>query len=106
MMNGRDQSIYLFGKLAEYLGADNLLTYVEEIENATDLISEIESAVKNVDTFKTKKFSNIYDFRFFRLLMYVITRHEKPEVFIETGVMHGLTSLFIINALQKNNKGK
>jgi predicted O-methyltransferase YrrM len=105
-MNGIEQNYYLFGKLSEYLGCEDLTPYVDEIRNNQHLISSFEEKVKDVEQFKTKKFNNIFDFRFFRLLMYTVTRVKKPNIFIETGVMHGLTSSFILEALKKNQKGK
>lgn len=104
-MDGRDQCIYLFGKLSEFLKKGNLFNYLSEIESDMEFIKEIEEAVAPVDFFKTKKFYNVYDFRFIRLALYVLVRDIQPDVIIETGVMHGLTSSFIIQALQKNNKG-
>jgi hypothetical protein len=104
-MNGIEQSYYQFGKLSQYLNCGDLTSYINEIENAESLIREFEDSVKNVEHFKTKKFKNIYDFTFYRLLMYVIVRLKKPRVFIETGVMHGLTSSFILEALNKNKEG-
>jgi predicted O-methyltransferase YrrM len=105
-MNGIEQNYYLFGKFSEYLGCEDITQFIDEICNDQNIIPAFEEKVKNVDQFKTKKFNNIFDFRFFRLLMYVITRVRKPTVFIETGVMHGLTSSFILEAIKKNQRGK
>jgi len=35
-----------------------------------------------------------------------LTRLIKPNFFIETGVLHGLTSSFILEAIAKNERGK
>lgn len=38
--------------------------------------------------------------------LYVMVRAFKPEVMIETGVAHGVSSWSILNAMEKNKKGK
>lgn len=38
-------------------------------------------------------------------MYYVLIRELKPDVVVETGVRHGFSSLFILAALSKNNKG-
>lgn len=38
-------------------------------------------------------------------IIYILIRHIKPNVIIETGVFDGTSSAFILNALAKNNKG-
>jgi|WetSurMetagenome_2_1015567.scaffolds.fasta_scaffold93184_2 predicted O-methyltransferase YrrM len=39
-------------------------------------------------------------------LCYVLCRLHKPEVALETGVAYGWVSVFILTALEKNNKGR
>ena len=41
-----------------------------------------------------------------RLALYVLCRTLKPEVVVETGVASGMSSSFILRALDKNAKGK
>jgi len=43
---------------------------------------------------------------FFGKFLYYITRLSKPEVMIETGVAHGVSSWTILNAMNRNGKGK
>lgn len=38
--------------------------------------------------------------------LYIIIRILKPELVVETGVFHGVSTAYILNALAKNNKGK
>jgi len=38
--------------------------------------------------------------------LYCVVRDLKPEIVIETGVAHGISSWLILNALHKNNGGK
>jgi predicted O-methyltransferase YrrM len=42
----------------------------------------------------------------FGKLIYFLVRCVKPEVMIETGVAHGVSSWTILNAMHKNQKGK
>lgn len=41
-----------------------------------------------------------------RELLYLLVRHEQPDVVVETGVRGGLSSAFILNALSKNENGR
>jgi predicted O-methyltransferase YrrM len=104
-ISGGEQSLYHLGRLSEYLNAGNLLSYLDEIKAREELITDIENAVKDVDAFQTKRFNSIYDFRLYRIIMYVLVRALQPKIFVETGVLHGLTSVFILHALQKNQSG-
>ncbi len=98
-------SSFYLGKVSEYLHAGTLLYYHNELKNDDELIREIEDSVKDVDSFQ-QKFESMYDFRFFRILLYALVRELRPSVVIETGVMHGLSSKFILRALKKNGDGK
>jgi predicted O-methyltransferase YrrM len=93
-----------FSNAENYFGI-KLQVHFEELKNNMELISEIESAVVDVDSFQ-KTFNNIYEFRLFRALLYSIMREKKPITVVETGVMHGLSSKFILAALRKNGSGK
>ncbi len=104
--SGKEQNLYLLGKLSEYIKDENLLEYLNEITKRKEIISKIEKNVSNVKSFKTKKFKEIYDFRFFRLALYCMVRSLKPKIIVETGIMHGLSSSFILSALKKNRHGK
>lgn len=39
------------------------------------------------------------------LILYTIVRAYKPEIVVETGVAHGVTSAFMLCAMHENNKG-
>jgi predicted O-methyltransferase YrrM len=43
---------------------------------------------------------------FFGKFLYFIIRLSKPEVMVETGVAHGVSSWTILNAMHRNGKGK
>lgn len=38
--------------------------------------------------------------------LYVLTRHYRPDVIIETGVLHGLTSAYLLEAVCANGAGR
>jgi len=38
--------------------------------------------------------------------LWCLTRHLKPDKIVETGVAHGVTSRFLLEALERNGKGK
>jgi hypothetical protein len=38
--------------------------------------------------------------------LWCLTRHLKPDRIVETGVAHGMTSRFLLEALERNGKGK
>ena len=40
------------------------------------------------------------------VVLYYIIRKLKPKIFVETGVWHGLSSVYILSAIKKNGKGK
>lgn len=39
-------------------------------------------------------------------LLWVLTRHRRPEVVVETGVARGVSSAFILDALERNGSGR
>ena len=55
----------------------------------------------NQELLKEKDKNNAYC-----MSLYFLIRELKPEVIIETGVHRGVSSLFILQALHDNNKGK
>ena len=105
-INGNAYTLFDLGRSSEYLNLGDLLPYVQEINNNEGLIPEFENAVKDVKEFSTKSFNNIFEFRNFRILIYCILRATTPRAVIETGVLHGMTSAFILEALSRNGSGK
>lgn len=105
-INGNAYTLFDLGRASEYLSLGHLLPYVKEINNKDGMITEFESAVQDVGEFKTKSFESIFEFRNFRILIYCIIRATTPKTIIETGVLHGITSAFILEALSRNGSGK
>lgn len=103
-LDGIAQNYFQLGKVAQFLGLPALLDYAAELHDG-ELIRVIEASVADVSEFQTKKFESIFDFRFYRILMYSMVRALKPTLFVESGVLHGLTTVFILHALEKNSHG-
>jgi hypothetical protein len=96
---------YLLGQSSEFLKAGNLFDYLEELKQSK-LVPEYEKAVKNVATWQTKRFRSVFDFGYFRLFLYTIIRDFRPRLILESGVLHGMTSGFLLEAIAKNRQGQ
>jgi hypothetical protein len=91
-------------RLAHVIGdTDGILDELVATRGPTD---EIERAVADVPLFRTKHWDSVLDLGLYRVVLYVLTRKRQPRVVVETGVLHGLTSAFIIAALEKNGAGR
>lgn len=102
---GNLYSAYLIGKCSEYCDSGDLFEYVKELIESS-IIKDYERAVQNINDWQTKSFDNIWSFRLFRILIYAIIRDTKPKLVIETGVLHGMTSGFILHAMDQNKFGE
>jgi len=81
--------------------------YLDELEADTDFLSAIEARVANVPEFRTKRFESIYQLgKAFKIVQYALVRALRPQCCVETGVLHGLSTSFILNALSKNGGGQ
>lgn len=104
-IDGVAQTYFQLGKAAHFLGLGALLNYSGELLDGK-LVREIEASVADVPEFETKKFDSVFDFRFYRIFVYALVRAVRPAVFIESGILHGLTSTFILEALARNGCGQ
>lgn len=101
------QITYHLGRLGEALQCGELLLgFLDELVRDEALLDQIEKAVAPVGTWQTKHFLSVFEMRLFRILLYAVIRATKPEVAVETGVLHGLTTAFLLRALELNGKGK
>jgi len=100
--------------LAEYycIGYSELQYYYNELANDKTFINELN---QKIDTcrelyskglFLNKNITSIDWFGNQRITLYVLVRFLKPETCVETGVFYGGSTAFILNALEKNHKGK
>lgn len=98
--------IYCIGQLSAYLDTGDLMVYVRELVEKRKPITSLEKAVANVDFFYTKHWVSAFELGLYRILNYVLVRELKPAYFIETGVLHGITSSFILSAISENMSGQ
>ena len=90
-------------RLADLLEVDikTIESFYNELRGA-DFISAIKK--------KTGSKGNFFDFgmlNFMRApLLYVVCRFLRPEIVVETGVANGFSSSFILQALEKNKRGR
>jgi len=104
-LRGDVQCLYQLGRCSGILGVGDLLGFCEELLNDRSLVDSFEETVARVPTWKTKHFHSVFDFRLIRLLIYALVRAVRPRLFVETGVLHGMTSAFILLALERNGSG-
>ena len=104
--NGDLFASFWLGRAAEYLKAGDLFAHLLELKNDRQLVTDYEEKVLYVAEWETKKFSSIWEFRSFRILLYCLVRDMGPRNVVETGVMHGMTSGFILHALDRNGMGR
>jgi methyltransferase family protein len=90
-------------KLGEWFELDDLEIHLDELLEQDQLKASIENAVAPVEFFKTKSWDSILRFGFYRISQYCLVRKLKATNVIETGVLHGLSSIFTLHALYLNN---
>lgn len=96
---------YHIGAVQRHLRAGRMLEALWELVDERDVLDRLEQAVADVDFFRTKHWSSVFELGLYRILNYVLVRSLKPSVFLETGVLHGLTSSFILAAMARNGRG-
>ena len=78
---------------------------IDEFACNTKFISHLNDSIQLNKIFKTRKFESIFQFYVYRNLVYYLIRQKRPKLIIETGVLHGLTTSWILQALHDNNYG-
>jgi predicted O-methyltransferase YrrM len=104
-LTGQEQTLYHLGRVAQHLDAPDLLAYFDELKTDESLLRALETQVADEPAFTTKRFGSVFELRLFRILLYCLVRHLKPDVAVETGVLHGLTTAFLLDALVRNGSG-
>jgi predicted O-methyltransferase YrrM len=95
------------GYVESTLNINNLASYLEEItEDKFNLRETIEHNVKDIPEFRTKNWPSLHCFGTYRVLLYALIRELRPKLIIETGVLHGLSSAFYLQALENNSTGQ
>lgn len=108
MLNIAEQQAFIAGALNDignYLGLPNFADPVLALVEDGTLKCKIEEAVADEDFFRTKDWDSLLRFGLYRLAQYGFVRSLGCRRAIETGVLHGLTTIFILQGL-KDNKAK
>jgi hypothetical protein len=94
-------------EFGRYFGLCKLEQHVSNLQNLDALIrGEIENKINTVDFFTTKQWDSVLSISgLYRTLLYALVAATKPRVVVETGVLHGLTSLFMLQAIKDNDFG-
>ena len=99
------QTAFITTRLAtldQWLGLSNIDRILHQLAAHDDLIESIEASVRDVDFFRTKHWGNPLQLGLYRATLYAVTRSIGAQSIIETGVLHGLSSVFVLQALQDN----
>jgi predicted O-methyltransferase YrrM len=104
-VTGREQTLYHLGRVGQRLGAPEVLEYFDELKSDESLLRALEREVADEPAFATKHFESIFELRLYRILIYCLVRALRPAVFVETGVLHGLTTAFALDAFRRNGAG-
>ena len=80
--------------------------FLEELDKDKNFLESINESIQKNKIFKKRKFNSIYEFSVYRNFIYSLIRNKNPKIIVETGVLHGLTSAWILKALKDNGGGK
>jgi hypothetical protein len=108
MLSVESQKNFIFSELDKLDAALDLSTssFLDELSTDCSLKEGIEEKVKLVDFFETKSWDSTLRFGLYRVVQYCVTRSVKAKVVIETGVLHGLSTSFILQAVDRNGLGR
>ena len=87
------------------IALDRLHTYYDELQESHAFLAAINRVILEVPEFEGIQFRNVSELRLYRSLLYLLTRAFCPEVFVETGVLNGFSSAFVLLAMQHNSAG-
>jgi predicted O-methyltransferase YrrM len=84
---------------------ERLQSYYDDLQKSSGFLEEINGAIGGVPEFASVVFHDVNEFRLYRCLLYLLTRAFRPEIFVETGVLNGFSSAFILLAMEHNRTG-
>lgn len=84
----------------------NLKNYLIDLDKDQNFLQNINKNIQKNNIFKKRSFDSIFEFSVYRNFIYSLIRNKKPKIIVETGVLHGLTSAWILKALKDNGGGK
>jgi predicted O-methyltransferase YrrM len=82
-----------------------LQAFYNELQANQAFLADFNRAIRDVPEFAGVRFGHVSEFRLYRCLLYLLTRALRPEVFVETGVLNGFSSAFILLAMEHNAAG-
>jgi predicted O-methyltransferase YrrM len=116
ILDTRKCNLFNLSTLAKYIGVmpEVLNSYYEELLEDQDFLKSINYQISEVRSkwdfdkgiFSMGSIPSIDWFAFERVLIYVLIRHLKPHMILETGVYYGGNSAFALQALSKNSSGR
>lgn len=83
-----------------------LETYWEELRAEGRLIGEIAQSTRGLPEFAQARLGCWEDFHFYRTLLYLMVRSQKPQRVVETGVLNGFGTAFVLLGLHHNGSGQ
>jgi len=94
-------------KLAEAweVPLNRLRTFYDELQESEAFLAGLNRAIQDVPEFAGVQFGHVSELRLYRCLLYLLTRAFRPEVFVETGVLNGFSSAFVLLAMEHNSAG-
>ena len=92
--------------LGRWARLDRCAEFVDELGSDASLIRGIEACVSDEPAFRTKTWGSALDLGVFRVTLYALLRSTRPAHAVETGVLHGLTSAYMLSALDCNQHGR
>lgn len=104
-MDTRTFTLHQLQRFTDFFDLPSFVDYAAELEEDETILRDIEGMVADVNHFRTKHWDSVHELGLYRMFLYALSRGLKPRSFVETGVLHGLTSLFLLAALDRNGSG-
>jgi len=93
------------GQLAEIV-QQPLEAYYADLLQEGQFLEEIAAATRGVSEFAQARLANLDDFHFYRTLLYLMVRLQRPNHVVETGVLNGFGTAFLLLGLHHNGFGQ
>lgn len=108
MIELREQSVFVERHLRElgtWLDLPALEKHADELAANEPFKSAIEAAVADVAFFHTKHWDGLLRLGLYRATQFALTRALGAATVVEAGVLHGLSSSFLLQGLADNDNG-
>jgi hypothetical protein len=111
----RKCNLFNLAALARYLGSpsEEVIGYYDELSADRTFLDDINRCIAAArkrgftkGIFRNPGVDSIDWFAFERVLIYVLIRHFKPQIVLETGIYYGGNSAFALRALARNQRGR